>query len=46
MTDLYLGRNWLLQMGSAAKKFDMTIQYCMVRGRNFKSFILINKLKK
>ena len=37
MTDLYLGRNWLKQMGSAALKFNLTIQYCMSLSR-YKEF--------
>ena len=27
--DLFLGRDWLMQMGTAAKELDLTIQYCM-----------------
>jgi hypothetical protein len=33
MTDLHLGRNWLMQMGSAALKFNITLQYCMSLSR-------------
>ena len=29
MTNLTLGRDWLEQMASAAKKHNMTVQYCM-----------------
>ena len=28
-TDLNLGRQWLMQMGNAARSQDLTIQYCM-----------------
>lgn len=28
LTDVNLGRTWLLQMGNAAAKFNVTIQYC------------------
>ncbi|KAL3880433.1 hypothetical protein ACJMK2_032671 [Sinanodonta woodiana] len=28
-SDIYLGREWLLQMGAGARKNDLTIQYCM-----------------
>ena len=27
--DVTVGRNWLLQMGKAARKNSITIQYCM-----------------
>ena len=27
--DAQLGRQWLLQMGRAADKYGLTIQYCM-----------------
>jgi len=27
--DLFLGRDWLMQMGTAAEELGMTIQYCM-----------------
>ena len=29
MTNITLGRNWLEQMATAAKKNNLTVQYCM-----------------
>lgn len=34
LTDINLGRNWLLQMGDAAMKNNISIQYCMSLSRN------------
>ena len=34
ITDPNLGRNWLLQMGNAAAKYNITIQYCMSLSRH------------
>jgi hypothetical protein len=34
MTDISLGRNWLHQMGNAALKYNMTLQYCMSLSRH------------
>ena len=33
-TDIDLGRRWLKQMGNAAEKFNITIQYCMSLSRH------------
>jgi len=33
--DVNLGRNWLLEMGNSAAKYDLTIQYCMAYPRYF-----------
>ena len=29
VSDIYIGRDWLRQMGNGARKNGMTIQYCM-----------------
>lgn len=34
LTDVDFGRTWLLQMGQAAQKFNITIQYCMSLSRH------------
>ncbi|GFR90870.1 non-lysosomal glucosylceramidase [Elysia marginata] len=34
VSDLYLGRRWLTQMGAAAKQFGIAIQYCMSYSRH------------
>ena len=33
-TSLTLGRDWLLQMATAAKEYNLTIQYCMANPRH------------
>ena len=34
LTNLTLGRDWLLQMATAAKENNQTIQYCMANPRH------------
>jgi hypothetical protein len=34
LTDIGLGKRWLQQMGNAADKFNITIQYCMSLSRH------------
>lgn len=34
MTDITLGRRWLTQMGNAARKNNLTLQYCMSLSRH------------
>lgn len=34
VSDLHLGRRWLLQMGKAAEQFGIAIQYCMSYSRH------------
>ncbi|GFO39685.1 non-lysosomal glucosylceramidase [Plakobranchus ocellatus] len=34
LTDLFLGRRWLIQMGLGAAKFGVAIQYCMAYSRH------------
>jgi hypothetical protein len=34
MTDISLGQRWLKQMGNAAKKNNMSLQYCMALCRH------------
>lgn len=34
MTDLSLGKRWLTQMGNAALKYNITLQYCMSLSRH------------
>ena len=34
VSDIYIGRDWLRQMGNGARKNGMTIQYCMSQARH------------
>ena len=40
-SDLGLGTRWLTQMGDAARRYGLTIQYCMALPRHVLSAVLI-----
>jgi len=40
-SDLSLGSRWLSQMGEAARRYALTIQYCMALPRHILTAVLI-----
>jgi len=40
-SDLSLGTRWLVQMGEAARRYDITIQYCMSLPRQVLTALLV-----
>ena len=41
LSDLFLGRRWLMQMGGAAEKFGISIQYCTSYSRHILQSVVI-----
>ncbi|KAK3784670.1 hypothetical protein RRG08_017133 [Elysia crispata] len=41
LCDLFLGRRWLMQMGGAAEKFGISIQYCTSYNRHILQSVVI-----